>query len=556
MQELVRVTLQNEMDLILAHKRSMRLAELAGLSLSAQTTFATAVSEVSRNTIEHGKNGCLVLSVSAAQREKYIIARIVDEERKAESYEGLAYAKRLVNKYNVSTSGKETSIELYYYIPLSDKLDIQKLDEWRSLFRNEPAISPYEEIKRKNEQLQDLAQRLKESEQQYKMLTNALPIIIFSLNEKGNLTYANDWLKRFTGSSIDHLNATRWKEVVHPDDYDAFSILINHGIPLGASAIKTQCRFRHKSEDDYYWHLASISPLNDENGKLLCWIGYIVDINAQKLIEETLQNNKELKETQAQLKEHQIALESNISELARSNRELQEFAYVASHDLQEPARKISFYSDYLVSKYDAMLDKKGLEYLQNMQSASRRMRTLINDLLAFAQVEREGLKLKHINLNQVTHNVVQDLEMLIEEKGASVHIGSIPVIEADENMLHQLLENLVSNAVKYSKDDVKPVVHIWSEQLHDKLAIHIKDNGIGFDEKYLPQMFTLFQRLHATGKYEGTGLGLAICQKIVALHNGTITARSREGEGSQFTITLPIHHTTTYEKERYSHIDG
>ena len=538
--ELVRVTLQNEMDLILAHRRSMRLAELAGLSLSAQTTFATAVSEVARSTIEHGKNGCLILNVSNAQREKYLVARITEDDQRVKTNEGLEYAKRLVNKYNITTSGNETSIELYYHIPAPGKLDLRMLDEWRSLFRNEPAVSPYEEIKRKNEQLQDLTQRLKESEHQHKMLTNALPLIIFSLDNKGELIYANEWLQRFTGFSTNELNKTRWKEVVHPEDYDAFSILINPHLPQGASVIKTQCRLRHRNENDYYWHLASISPLNDETGKLLYWTGYIVDINAQKLVEETLHDNRELKETQDRLKHHQLALEKNITELNRSNRELQEFAYVASHDLQEPARKLSFYSDYLIAKYEDALDKKGLDYLHNMQSASRRMRSLINDLLAFAQVEREGLKLSRINLNQVTHDVLQDLEMSIEEKGASVHIDPMPLIEADAGMLHQLFDNLLSNAIKYAKDGVQPLVKIWAEQKGNAIRIHVKDNGIGFDEKYLPQMFTLFQRLHSSEKYTGTGLGLAICQKIVALHHGSITARSQAGEGSTFIVTLPV----------------
>ena len=555
-QELVRVTLQNEMDLILAHKRSMRLAELAGLSLSAQTTFATAVSEVSRNTIEHGKNGCLVLSVSSAAREKYIIARIIDENQQAKKNEGLEYAKRLVNKYNISTSDSETAIELYYHIPGAEKLDLQKLDEWRSLFRNEPAISPYEEIKRKNEQLQDLAQKLQESEQQYKTLTNALPIIIFSLNAKGELIYANEWLRRFTGSTLAELNATKWKTVVHPDDYDSFSVLIRHEVPLGASTIKTQCRLRHRAEEEYFWHLASISPLNDEHGKLLFWIGYIVDINAQKLVEETLQDNRALKEAQGLLRENQAALENNISELNRSNRELQEFAYVASHDLQEPARKISFYSDYLISKYSTALDERGLDYLANMQSASRRMRNLINDLLAFAQVEREAIQYKPVDLNGVVQSALQDLELLIEEKEATVTIDSLPVVEADENMMLQLFENLVSNAIKYSRAGVKPQVHVSTRQVSAQVVIEIADNGIGFDEKYLPQMFTLFQRLHSSDKYEGTGLGLAICQKIVALHGGSIKAQSRVGEGSTFIVTLPLQHSPTYEKERHGYING
>jgi PAS domain S-box-containing protein len=555
-QELARVTLQNEMDLILAHRRSMRLAELAGLSLPAQTTFATAVSEVSRNTIEHGKNGCLILSISNEQREKYIVARIVDEKQKLKEYEGLEYAKRLVNKYNISTIGNETAIELYYHIPMSDRLDIQKLDEWRSIFRNEPALSPYEEIKRKNEQLQDLSQKLKESEQQYKTLTNSLPIIIFSLNTNGELTYANEWLRRYTGANIERLNTTRWKGVIHPEDYDSFALLIRPDVPLSASTVKIECRIRHRDEDDYFWHLVSVSPLNDEKGNLLYWIGYIVDIHAQKLIEETLKNNKALEEVQARLRENQAALEQNISELNRSNQELQEFAYVASHDLQEPARKISYYSDFLVAKYKEVLDTKGLTYLQSMQGASRRMRNLISDLLAFAQVERGSLRVQPVNLEKIAAGVVQDLDMIIEEKSARILVEEMPVIEADESLMRQVVENLVSNAIKYAREGATPEVRIWSEEKDTMIEIHVSDNGIGFDEKYLPQMFTLFKRLHASSKYEGTGLGLAICQKIVALHHGSITARSKEGQGSEFIIILPFRKVTAYENQEKGDSNG
>jgi hypothetical protein len=540
-QELARVTLQNEMDLILAHKRSMKLAELAGMSLSAQTTFATAVSEVSRSAIDHGKNGCLILSVSSGQRDKYIVACIVDEEGgQTPQNEGLEFAKRLVSKYNISTTGTETSIELYCNIPAATKMGVLELDGWRSAFRNEPPISPYEEIKRKNEQLQNLAQKLQESESQYRSLTNALPLIIFSLNQRGEVIYANDWLRRFTGSTLAQLNASRWKDIIHPADYESFSNILKSEVSMGASSIRLQCRIRHKDETSYYWHLASVSPQYDEGGKLLNWIGYLVDINAQKLVEETLKNNEELKDAQHQLKVHQQALEENINELNRSNQELQQFAYVASHDLQEPARKISFYSDFLLSKYSGIVDEKGKEYLGNMQAASQRMRSLIHDLLAFSQVERKAIEMKPVDLNAVLREVLQSQEVAIEEKCAQVQLDHLPVLEGDAGMLGQLFENLVSNAIKYGKEAEPQVIKIWSRQQHGMCDIFVADNGIGFDEKYLAQMFTLFQRLHSSDKYKGTGLGLAICQKIVALHNGKITATGKVGAGATFVVSLPV----------------
>lgn len=539
-QDLVKVTLSNEMDLILAHKRSMKLAELAGLSLSAQTTFATAVSEVSRNAIDHGQNGYLILSITGEKRERYIVARVTDEAHNVPTGQGLEYAKRLVNKYSITTTGNETSVELYYGLPTSEKIDHRKIDDWRTMFRNEPPVSPYEELKRKNELLQDLAQKLQENEGQYKTLTNTLPIIIFSLNLQGELIYANEWLYNFTGQTIAQLNQSKWKEVVHAADYDAFSLLMTHKINAGASAIKAQCRLRHVNETEYYWHLAALSPLKDDKGQLLYWIGYLVDIHAQKVVEQTLENNKALQYAQTQLKENQTLLEDNISELNRSNQELQQFAFVASHDLQEPVRKISFYSDYFLNKYAEKIDDKGKDYLKGMLSASHRMRNLIHDLLAFSQVEKKQVEYRHINLNHVIQDTLQDLEIMIREKEANIEITALPSIDADESMIRQLFGNIINNSLKYSKNDQRPQIQVTNRLNTHYLEIFIKDNGIGFDEKYLPKMFTLFQRLHTGDEYKGTGLGLAICRKIVALHNGAITASGKINEGATFRITLPL----------------
>ena len=542
MHEIARVTLQNEMDLILAHKRSMKLGELAGLSLAAQTSFATAVSEVARNTIEKAKSGCLILQVDTDQREKYIVACINDEQPdNHKTREGLAYAKKLVNKYNVTTQGKETSIELFYYIAPPFKIDIQKLDEWRQLFRNEPPISAYDEIKRKNEQLQELSERVQKSEAQYKTLTNSLPLFIFALDIQGELLYANEWLTRYTAETIESLNESQWKAVVHEEDYYSFSLLLKNDVTKGATTIKTQSRLRNKNSDTYLWHQISLSPFRNEKGELQYWIGYMVDIHAQKVFEETLKDNIELKQTQDQLKDNQETLEQYISELNRSNQELQQFAFVASHDLQEPVRKLLYYSDFLLNKYTDAMDPKGIDYLKNMQLASHRMRNLIQDLLVFSQINKEQIAFKEVDLNNVLNEAQQDLEISIEEKGALFNISSLPVIKGDERMIRQLFENIISNAIKYSKVNVSPVIDITCQQNGSFYELAFKDNGIGFNEKYLPQMFTLFQRLHNRDSFDGTGLGLAICRKITDLHSGKIWATGKEGEGATFYVSLPLH---------------
>lgn len=542
MHELVKVTLENEMDLILAHKRSMKLAEIAGLSLSAQTTFATAVSEVARNTIENGKSGCLILNVDTSQRERYIVACLKDEQQQPitkKSREGLEYAKRLVNKYNVNTTGSETSIELFYYIAPAFPIDIQKLDEWRGLFRNEPPISPYEELKRKNELLQELSEKIQKSEAQYKLLTNSLPLIIFSMDDEGQVLFANEWLLKFTGETIESLNQTRWKNVVHPDDSDSFSVLFQNDIRKGVTTIKTQSRLKHKSTDEYLWHQVSISPFQNEHGELQYWIGYIVDIHAQKIVAETQKDNIELKQTQAQLKENQHMLEKYIEQLNRSNQELAQFAYAASHDLQEPVRKVLFYSDFLLNSYSDKLDKKGNDYLTNMQRAANRMRELIRDILSFSQVDSEKTQFKQIDLNAVANDALQDLEMVIEEKKAMINISKLPNVNGDARMLRQLFENIIGNSLKYSKPSVNPVIDIKPVLREDSIQISFTDNGIGFDNQYSPQIFTLFQRLNKRQDYAGTGIGLAICKKIMDLHHGKIWAEGQENKGATFFISFP-----------------
>lgn len=541
MHELARVTLQNDMDLILAHKRSMKLAELAGLSLSAQTTFATAVSEVSRHTIESEKGGCLILSVEADSRDKYIVACLQDEQYSdAVPNEGLQYAKRLVNRYTVSANGKETSIELFYHISPSFRIDIHKLDEWRMLFRNEAPISAYDELKRKNEQLQDLSQKVQKSEAQYKILTNSLPIIIFSLDVNGKLLFANEWLTKFTGETVDSLNRNQWKPIVHEADYDSFQVLIKNSATKGTTIIKTQARLKHKGGNEFLWHQISLSLFKDASEDLQYWIGYIVDIHAQKVVEETLKDNVVLKKTQEQLTENQQSLERYIAELARSNQELQQFAFIASHDLQEPVRKLLFYSDYLLSQYSSKIDQKGLNYLASMQTASQRMRSLIQDLLSFSLITKEEIKFTAVDLNAIAQEATQDLEISIEEKGAMLNIQSLPTVTADARMMRQLFENIISNSLKYSRSTYPPVIDISAKEKDGFYELSFKDNGIGFNDQYLPQIFTLFQRLHDRNTYEGTGLGLAICRKIVDVHGGEIRAEGKEGEGAVFYVSLPF----------------
>jgi len=246
------------------------------------------------------------------------------------------------------------------------------------------------------------------------------------------------------------------------------------------------------------------------------------------------------------------ALKSYAAKLERSNSELQDFASVASHDLQEPLRKVQAFSDRLKTKCAASLDDQGRDYLDRIQNAAGRMQNLINDLLTYSRVSTKAKPFVPTDLVSVTREVVSDLEARIEQVNGRVEVGELPTVDADPLQVRQLMQNLIGNSLKYRRQEVPPVVRVSSRTLredspgpeprpsHPFCQILVEDNGIGFEEIYSERIFTIFQRLHGRNEYEGTGVGLAVCRKIVERHGGTITARSTPGKGSTFLVTLPV----------------
>lgn len=233
--------------------------------------------------------------------------------------------------------------------------------------------------------------------------------------------------------------------------------------------------------------------------------------------------------------------------LERSNQELQDFAYVASHDLQEPLRKIQAFGNLLQSEYAKELGE-GADYLDRMRNAAARMSALIEDILSFSRVTTKGRGFTPVNLRTVVQEVIGDLEVRISDTKATIEIGDLPTVHADAMQMRQLMQNLIANAIKFHRDGVPPVIKIRSSvetAADDKIKycrLEIQDNGLGFDEKYLDRIFAVFQRLHNRESFEGTGIGLAVCRKIVERHGGTITATSKQDQGSTFIITLPMRH--------------
>jgi signal transduction histidine kinase len=276
--------------------------------------------------------------------------------------------------------------------------------------------------------------------------------------------------------------------------------------------------------------------------------------------------NEMLEEIEARdrrLNEQNHALEAEIAErrraeadlsrlagqLALSNRELQDFAYVASHDLQEPLRKVQAFGDRLAARWGTTLGPDGVDYLERMRSAARRMQALIADLLAFSRVTTRGQAFTSVDLAVVVKEVLQDLEVRCDEARAALHVGPLPTLDGDPMQMRQLVQNLVGNALKFVRPDVKPRIEIGAEpaEIGGRAAARVwfRDNGVGFDPRHADRIFAIFQRLHTRQQFEGTGVGLAICRRIVERHGGSIRADGRVGEGATFEVVLPLRQPTT-----------
>jgi len=240
------------------------------------------------------------------------------------------------------------------------------------------------------------------------------------------------------------------------------------------------------------------------------------------------------------VKARTLELENKAWQLKRNIQELRDFTFIASHDLQEPLRKVISFGDRLKVNYDELLDDRARGYIDVMEKASLRMQKLIDGLLQLSRVTTKSALMEPTNLEQVLKDVLVDLESKIAKSHAHVVIGTLPTVVADQNQMRQLFSNLTLNAVKFHKDSTPPEISIASHDLGNGYwEILVHDNGIGFDEKYSDRIFKPFERLHGRSEREGIGMGLALCQKIVTLHGGTISVRSKPGKGATFIITLP-----------------
>jgi signal transduction histidine kinase len=274
---------------------------------------------------------------------------------------------------------------------------------------------------------------------------------------------------------------------------------------------------------------------------LMLFFGVVITTIMMKKLDQSIMKQREVEEE----------LKIFTGKLHQSNLELESFAHIASHDLQEPLRKVQAFGDRLKMKFGDTLGEQGLDYLERMQNASRRMQTLINGLLMYSRVASKAKPFEKVDLDKLTKEVVSDLEVRIQETGGHVEINGLPTVNADPLQMRQLFQNLIGNALKFHKEGTAPAVKLSAvpdNGIKAERGAHVEsahyqiiceDNGIGFENQYKDRVFGVFQRLHGRKEYEGSGIGLSVCKKIVERHGGKIEAESSPGEGTKFIIDLP-----------------
>jgi two-component system CheB/CheR fusion protein len=377
--------------------------------------------------------------------------------------------------------------------------------------------------------------------QEFQFVTDFMPQLVWATKPDGYHDFYNKMWYDYTGLTFKQSIDEGWSTIVHPEDQERARKVWQHSLATG-EPYQVEYRFR-RYDGVYRWFLGRALPLRDENGAIVKWFGTCTDIHDQRIMNDTLEQK---------ISERTLELVKSNHELEDMNTELMQFASVASHDLKEPLRKIHIFGNIIKERYlKGPENAEALDYMSRIINSSARMTRLINDLLSYSRLSVTHF-FENVDLNQVLAEVLSDLELTIQEKGAEVKIDDLPAIHAVPGQLRQVFQNLIANSLKFMQPGVAPRISLRAHYLEalslaakpvtegDYLRLTLTDNGIGFDDQYAAKIFTIFQRLHSKEKYEGTGIGLAITKKIIDRHNGLITASSKEGEGSTFIIILPL----------------
>ena len=379
---------------------------------------------------------------------------------------------------------------------------------------------------------------LRESKELFKHIFENAALGVALVDAEGKPMLANQSLQKILGYTDQELEKMHFADFTHPEDVDKDMKLYKELVTGEIQSYRIEKRYIRK-DGHTVWAILSVSLIHDEFNSPKYAIGIVEDVTAEKLNEAKLEKTREsLKEKNSQLQKTTRELDRQLKMLACSNQELEEFAYIASHDLQEPLRLISSYSQLLKNKYGTKIDSEGQEFVSFILEGAQRMQKLIRDLLGYSKLGRNRIKYEWVDLPGIIQNIRDNLKLKIEYSGAEIHFEGVGRMMADTVQLQQLLQNLISNSIKYCRKDENPHVFVSTEEKDSHWLIKVADNGIGIEKEYTDKVFQVFKRLHPKERYEGTGIGLAICKKIVEKHRGRIWLNSVPGKGTVFYFTI------------------
>ena len=357
---------------------------------------------------------------------------------------------------------------------------------------------------------------LQESESKYRQIVELAEEGIWVIDGNARTTYANRAMARMLGySELEMFGRSLFDFMEAGEKQKALD-----NVERRKQGISEKHEFKFKTKDGKdIWTYMSTNPVMDEKGNLLSCCALVYNITDRKKSDQQM----------LQLTE----------DLKRSNQELEQFAYVASHDLQEPLRAVTSYTQLLAQRYQGNLDAKADKYINHIVDGATRMQQLINDLLAYSRLGTQGKKFELADCNAAVQQSLRNLQIAIAEKKAVIACDEMPTVMADESQLVQLFQNLIANSIKFCRQDI-PLIDIAARRRENEWLFYVRDNGIGIDPEYADRIFIIFQRLHGRREYPGTGIGLAMCKRIVERHGGRIWVESQEGKGATFCFTIPI----------------
>jgi len=361
---------------------------------------------------------------------------------------------------------------------------------------------------------------LLDSEERFKLIFDQSSIGSIILSLDYTPLRVNNTLSTILGYSKEELLSMNFQEYTHPEDLNTEVEKKNLLISGEIDNFEMVKRYIHKNGNTI-WGKLTVSLVRNHTGSPVAILKMVEDISRRKQLE--------------------MKMETLIEKLEISNKELEQFAYVSSHDLKEPLRMITSFLQLLNKRYADQLDEDANDFINYAVEGAKRMDLMINDLLEYSRIGSTEKEFKYCQSEEILETVIINLKSSIEDNNASITYDSLPLIHANEQMMVQLFQNLIGNAIKYRKEE-NPIIHVSSDSVDDEYIFSVEDNGIGMDTKHLERIFTIFQRLHSREEYDGTGIGLAISKRILQKHRGKIWVESHLGKGTTFHFSIPNQH--------------